>query len=54
MQTLAVEGLERGLAEVYLKKALEETGSSLEGAEDRVAKYRRTVHQKEAAGHEAG
>ena len=39
---------------MYLKKALEETGIALEGAEYRVAKARRTVHQEETAGHDAG
>jgi hypothetical protein len=53
-QALAGEGLERGLADVHLKQVLEEPRSALEGAEDRVAKARRAVHQEQAAGHHGG
>ena len=54
MQGLGGDGSRRGLADVDLKKALEQPGVSLEGAEDRVAENRRAIHQEQAAGHEAG
>jgi hypothetical protein len=54
MQTLAVEGLERGLADVNLQEALEEPGRALEGAEDAVAKEWRAIHEEQGAGHAAG
>jgi hypothetical protein len=46
--------LERGVAYVHLKKALEETGGALKGAEHAVANEWRAVHKEQAAGHEGG
>ena len=43
MQALGGEGLERGVTDVHLKKALEEPGTALEGAEYRVAKAQRAI-----------
>ena len=54
VQALRAEGLERGMADVHSKKALEEPGIALEGVEDAVAKEWRAIHQEQAAGHEAG
>jgi len=53
-QALGGEGFERGVADVHLEKALEEPGGALEDAEDGVAQARGTIHEEQAAGHEAG
>src|SRR6202035_3837059 len=53
-QAVGGEGLERGVADVGLEKALEEPGGALEGAEDGVAQARGTIHEEQAAGHDAG
>ena len=44
--------MEWGLADVDLKKALEEPGIALEGAQDRVAKNGRAIQQEKVARHE--
>jgi hypothetical protein len=49
----ACGGLERGLTNVQLKKALEDPWVSLEGAEGHFAEDWRAIHHKQAAGHDA-